>query len=722
MKNKKIDRELKIIRIFSIITILLVLVINFLSLYHIKTMHDVTENIYMHPLKVSNAALNVQKGVIKIHRDMKDVVLCKSQSELKNVIQRVDDEEKNVYASLKIIELNILGSKGLALYKKTYILFENWKSIRDEVISLVRTNRLEDAIEITKNKGAIHVSNLESSALKLNRYAHHKADEFQRSAQITFMNFKYINIIFTIIALGIFMIFISYIQSRLKKYMELIAQNQEEYKELYERFQLAIDGSNDGLWDWDIEAETIYFSAKWKEMLGYEDHELLNNFETWKSRVHPDDLTKALKHIELSHLNQSTEYKAVHRLKHKDGSWVWILDRGKTIFDKDGKAIRMIGFHTDITEQKEQELRIKALSLLLNNTLNSFTNLIFVKDKDFKYLECNRAFEILIGMSRENIMGKTDYDLFDKEIADAFRVKDIEMLEEGISKNNYEWVTYPNGDRVYFLTSKSPLYDEHNNIVGLVGNSIDVTREKELESEILEKDEIMIAQSRHAAMGEMISMIAHQWRQPISVIAMDANNILADIELNMINEDELRDSSRDIITQTAELSKTIDDFREFFKPNKSIEKIYLIQVFNDAYNVIGKSLENNSIEIIVNIDKTIEIETFSRELMQVIINIIKNAKEVFSEKNISSKLITINSSFDEESIRIDISDNAGGINEDILVKIFDPYFTTKGAKNGTGLGLYISKIIIEKHLHGTIKAFNKDDGANFEIVLPWSLK
>ncbi len=722
MKYEYVQKETRIMTIFSIVILLTVIVINIVNLYHISSMYTVTKDIYEHPLKVSNAALNVEKSIVKIHMHMEHISVYTSDAELRDTIKFIDKEERYAYQYLEVIELNILGLEGLELYRKTFSLFQRWKGIRDEFLLLSDEKKNLPILISTQHKCNQYMQKIEKAAVELNKYAQNKADFFKAKAYGTFKSFVFTNIVLIVFTLGLFILSIFYIRNRLHKYMQLIAQNEERYKSLSERFELAIDGSNDGLWDWNVKEGTVYFSPRWKGMLGFRDEELVNTFDTWESRVHPEDLKEVKEKIELSHTDPSVEYSIVHRLKHKDGSWVWILDRGQTIFDIDGKAVRMLGFHTDITEQKGQEKKIEDLSLLLNNTLNSFNNLIFVKDNNFRYLECNKAFEKFIGIPREQLLGKDDYALFDKEIADLFRAKDIEMLEDGITKNNYEWVTYPDGKKVYLLTSKSPLHDENNTILGLVGNSIDVTREKALEQEILDKDEIMIAQSRHAAMGEMISMIAHQWRQPISVIAMDANNILVDVELDILDKDELTEEARDIIFQTSELSKTIDDFREFFKPNKNTESVLLKEVISDALNILGKSLENNNIDIVLNIDESIKITTFSRELMQVFINIIKNAKETLIEKKIEFKSIYIDLFKDNTSVIIEISDNAGGVCESIIGKIFDPYFTTKGEKNGTGLGLYMSKTIIEKHLNGSIVVSNMLEGAKFRIILPINLE
>ena len=492
-----------------------------------------------------------------------------------------------------------------------------------------------------------------------------------------------------------------------------IVKDLDETKSQYE---LAINGTKDGLWDWDIRNNKLFFSKRLKAMLGYDESEFDSTLSGWNRLIHPDDLERVNAYILESHQTKREDYKDIYRLKHKDGHYIWILARGKIYYDKDKEAIRVSGFHTDISREKAQEIKIKHLSRLLTNTINSINNLIFVKDIDFIYLECNKAFEEFVGLPREEIIGKSDFDIFNEDVAKLFRKKDNDMLENKYGTSHYEWVTYPDGRKVYLLTVKAPLYDEENNISGLVGNAIDMTQSYFDKIELQNQEEIMIAQSRHAAMGEMISMIAHQWRQPISIIAMDANNILADIELDMLNEDELRESSKDIISQTQELSKTIDDFREFFKPNRQKEDIAVSSIIGDALGVIEKSLINNNIELEKEIDETIKVRTYSRELMQVVINIIKNAKEALDGLEYQKK-IQISIYKENNAAIIKICDNGHGINDTIIDKIFNPYFTSKGDKNGTGLGLYISKTIIEKHLHGTISVYNQSQGVCFEIKI-----
>ncbi|QOY54827.1 DUF3365 domain-containing protein [Candidatus Sulfurimonas marisnigri] len=242
--------------------------------------------------------------------------------------------------------------------------------------------------------------------------------------------------------------------------------------------------------------------------------------------------------------------------------------------------------------------------------------------------------------------------------------------------------------------------------------------QEKLFDENRKKDEIMLAQSRNAAMGEMISMIAHQWRQPIAIISMWANNIIADIDMDEVHNDDFKKYAKNINEQTQYLSQTIDDFRNFFKPDKAKEKVLIQDVMDECLGVVGKSLQNSNVHVEKNYTCNTPISIHARELMQVYINILKNAKEALVEQEIKDAKVIINIYEDENSVVCEIKDNANGIKEEIMQKIFDPYFTTKGVHSGTGIGLYMSKIIVEQHLHGTISAVNIKKGVCFSIVIP----
>lgn len=217
-------------------------------------------------------------------------------------------------------------------------------------------------------------------------------------------------------------------------------------------------------------------------------------------------------------------------------------------------------------------------------------------------------------------------------------------------------------------------------------------------------------------------MIAHQWRQPINTIALLANNLYFDLELNTLNSETVKSSVMKTLDLTQELSKTIDDFKNFFRPDKEMDEVALEKIIDDALAVVGKTIQYGNITITRANKSDVIVKTYCRELVQVLVNILKNAKDAFETQNITAKTIVIDYTVHHNIITLTVCDNAGGISPEIINQIFDPYFTTKEDMNGTGLGLYISKIIIEKHLKGKLYAVNRDDGACFTLILPHSLQ
>jgi signal transduction histidine kinase len=235
-----------------------------------------------------------------------------------------------------------------------------------------------------------------------------------------------------------------------------------------------------------------------------------------------------------------------------------------------------------------------------------------------------------------------------------------------------------------------------------------------------EKDRILIRQSRQAALGEMIGNIAHQWRQPINALGLIIQDIEDAHDHNELSGGYIRksiDLSMDLITH---MSDTIDDFRNFFVPNKDKNHFPIDEAIDNALKIVGASLSNYEIRVEQQLEDHIHIYTYKNEFTQVIINILNNSKDAFKTVDERPKLITIRA-FVNEAIRefvLSISDNAGGIDPAIMEKIFDPYFTTKHKDQGTGIGLYMSKSIIENNMKGALQAENIDGGARLIILLP----
>jgi len=251
-----------------------------------------------------------------------------------------------------------------------------------------------------------------------------------------------------------------------------------------------------------------------------------------------------------------------------------------------------------------------------------------------------------------------------------------------------------------------------------INDSLKETIAKEVEKNRLQ-DQQMLNQSRLAQMGEMIAMIAHQWRQPLNSISLTASNLQLKCMLGEVEQEFFAKELNLIDGYSQHLSKTIDDFRNFFKENKTKETTNLSDIIEHTIPIIKISLESKNIQLITSYNSTKSIKTYPHEVMQVLLNILKNAEDALVENNIQNATIHIETHYGSENSNptILIRDNAGGIPPDILPKIFDPYFSTKLAKEGTGLGLYMSKIIIEEHCKGRLSVSNLSDGTEFKIEI-----
>jgi len=871
-------KEVRFILIVFFLIAALTIISKFNSLYQIHEMKKITNNLFEYSFSVSNATLLVQSDVYRIHRDMKDIVLSESAEELDRGIEAVNIHEKHVYHYLNIIRKSLKDEEGKKLEEQTKKLLDEWKPIRDEVIILVKNHKRGEAIAITKGKGANQVLKLENTTLKLHLYAQNKANNFKHYSDAVHVKYHNASIFIGITLLLLLFLIAYYSIRKISKYILKNIHLTEVLSVIRDVNQLIVKEKNREKLVQDIctiMVSSRVYSYAWialynetKEIDYITSTDNSENFRKLKNKIETGWLPSCIKNI----VDLDEEFFSIENTKQKcpecpfadlyqnNGAFSIQLKYNEKVYGNltisvdslylyDKEELSLLHEVTgDIsyalynleTEEKlkEHQSFLVYIKELYENIIDSVDNILFVKDTHFIYTVCNQAFEKLVGKANHEIIGKSDYEIFDKEVADFFREHDEKMFEENSSKSNYEWVTYPDGKQVYLFTVKSPLVNSTGKILGLVGNSANVTelriaeealtqKKKELETileeapnpimlhnemgevvmvnrvwqslsgyqyeeintvakwaekacakekplineyintlyslnhkidmgeasvttkggdtliwqfssaplgningkrtiitsamditDLKKKDELMMAQSRHAAMGEMIGMIAHQWRQPIAGIAMDANNMMLDIAFETFDTTTAEGYAKDILDQTQHLSKTIDDFRNFFKPDKSVIAVRLEDIMNETLNIVKESLSINGITIKTLYTSQRLADAFPRELMQVFINIINNAKDALLSNHTENALIDIHIYDEELYVCAKICDNGGGISETILPKIFDPYFSTKDEKTGTGLGLYMSKMIIEDHLHGFIKASNnKEDGACFQVRL-----
>ncbi|MDZ7818583.1 MAG: CHASE4 domain-containing protein [Aliarcobacter sp.] len=249
--------------------------------------------------------------------------------------------------------------------------------------------------------------------------------------------------------------------------------------------------------------------------------------------------------------------------------------------------------------------------------------------------------------------------------------------------------------------------------------------EQKVKDEIIKQkaqEEILIHQSRSAEIGEMINNIAHQWKQPLNNLSLIIQNIGFSYENDVLTKEDLNktiDKSKMIINS---MSNTIDTFRNFFEPTKNKNLFRVEHSIDNTLEILSSTLRFHNIEVIKEIIDDVEIYDYENEFSQVLLNIITNARDALVSNKIEKPLIKINVSKIDNNVIVKIKDNANGINEEIIDKIFEPYFTTKGKGHGTGIGLYMSKLIIEKNMNGKLEVSNEKEGAVFKITLPITKK
>jgi signal transduction histidine kinase len=240
---------------------------------------------------------------------------------------------------------------------------------------------------------------------------------------------------------------------------------------------------------------------------------------------------------------------------------------------------------------------------------------------------------------------------------------------------------------------------------------------KILSKEKVKQNDLLIQNSKMAAMGEMIANIAHQWRQPLSVVSYNTINLQRKLRKNKVDESFLNNYILKINSAVENMQTTIEDFSTFFNPSRTKEEFEISQILNETIDMIDKSLQDNSILISFNSSTKYFYTGYKNELKQVMLNILSNAKDAIEENNITNGQIEINIKQELKDIHITIKDNGGGIPSDILDRVFEPYFTTKFKKDGTGIGLYMCKMIIEDHFNGNIAFENIANGVICTLTL-----
>ncbi|MBW4055423.1 MAG: PAS domain-containing protein [Proteobacteria bacterium] len=369
---------------------------------------------------------------------------------------------------------------------------------------------------------------------------------------------------------------------------------------------------------------------------------------------------------------------------------------------------------------------------------NAVSDLIIIVDNNLTIMNVNRAMAERCGMTPKELEGRKCFEVMHGTESPPESCPHTKLLLSGECQNAEFTVEKLHG---VFDVRMSPVFNSEGQLITCIHIARDITEKKRQEgllaiqqkqleeinsnletrindavTELRKKDDILIQQSRLTAMGEMISAIAHQWRQPLNNIGLIVQSLQLAFKANDLTVQELNEDVADTMNILRQISETIDDFSNFFSYEEESSPFVVNDLVSRALSFVESALKKRGIRVELDVQDDITATGYPNEYVQALLNIILNARDVLLN-NRTSPLITIRIFEENGRAIVTVRDNGGGISEANLPKIFDPYFTTKNQSTGAGIGLYMAKMVFEKKMHGSLTARNVDGGAEFRIEM-----
>lgn len=382
---------------------------------------------------------------------------------------------------------------------------------------------------------------------------------------------------------------------------------------------------------------------------------------------------------------------------------------------------RFIGVETQLQESLNDLISKKEE---LQAVFDLAANGISILNHNGMFLYANVFFQTMMGYTMEELTHHSCISLSSSEYAEASKIAVEHAIKHGSIQNFRKVCVTKSGE--HLNASMSLSYLKSRNEILMITSDItqDIRYQEELKRQVetevakrTEQYEVMCHQSRLAAMGEMIDSIAHQWRQPLNTLGIIVQGMRHITSKHGVKQEFLEEIETEMMEKLSYMSQTIDDFSTFFRPSKQKEEFNVLGAIEDAVRLIHLELKSNAISIVTHAENNMSVSVFGlpNEFRQVILNIVQNAMTAIIRNGCQHGAIDIKLKPYKNGMSISIADNGGGIDEANIEQIFDPYFSTR--ENGSGIGLYMSKIIIEHHMQGRLTVANQKQGAEFTIYL-----
>jgi len=516
-------------------------------------------------------------------------------------------------------------------------------------------------------------------------------------------------------------------------------QAEERLRESEEQLARAVEGSGAGLWDWNIQTGETTFNERWADITGYTLDELAPfSIDIWRGLCHPDDLRRSDDLVQRHLAGESPMYECELRMRHKDGRWAWVADRGKVSErDAGGHPVRMTGTHLDVTERHQAEAMLRQRESYLSAIIENQPGLVWLKDAESRFLAVNRAFVASCGrQGAEEVVGKTDLDIWPRELAEAYRADDARVMEAGRSVVVEEPIA-DKGDTRWFETFKTPVADKQGEVIGTTGYARDITERRlaeerlrrvnrQLEQAVAHANDLVVdAQAATTAKSRFLAHMSHEIRTPLNAIIGFAQLLRQDPDLTPRQADRVTTINRSgehllaLLSDVLQLSKAearvqrLD--RGCFDLHELLEDLAL--VFGVRAGAKGLTFDK------VGLDRVPRFVTGDQlKLRQTLTNLLANAVN-FTENG--GVLLHASASQEDESggsrLVVLVEDSGPGIAADEMAVLFAPFEQTTSGRasgSGTGLGLAISRQFA-KIMGGELTATSRvGEGSVFRLEIP----
>lgn len=487
-----------------------------------------------------------------------------------------------------------------------------------------------------------------------------------------------------------------------------------QLKEQKERFELAVTGSNDGIWDWNLITDETYFSPRWKEQIGYHDDELQNDYKTFAGLLHPDDKAMVLTKIRRYLSGILSSYDVEFRLQHKNGRYRWIQARGAGVRDIEGKLIRMAGSHTDITDRKAREERIQQSEHKLRSYMENAPVSIFISNLKGRFLQVNQAGCDMSGYTIEELRAMTVADF----VAPEFQEKTMEMFGRVLAEGHVEGdilARRKNGEQYWSNLVSVKVNDEE-----IIGFCRDVTeRRRAMERETALRKSLELEARKRI---DFTRVLVHELKTPLTAIFSTS-----DIMVDALKEEPYASMARNINRGAENLSQRIEELLDMAKGEIGTLQVWPkpVSAENILAEIVSEMLPSATakkrtllLEAMGNLPPVMADEARLRQVVQ---NLINNAIKFTSDGG----TIMVSAGLSDDMITIAVRDNGMGLTEEEQKKIFQPYERLDAERHGfsgLGLGLALCKTLVELHRGHIWVTSVKGEGATFSFTLPLAKK